>query len=136
MDKNSKTRLLYICAIALLIVIGLVSRKVSFIPQCFGDALWAVVMYCCWRILLVKQKPLIAAVGALVTSYAVEFSQLIKWDWLVRVRSTTIGHLLLGQGFLWSDLAAYTVGVAAALMCTLAVRTIILRENNNEQNSD
>ena len=122
MSKRLKTRLIYIGAIAVLIVIGLLSRKVSFVPQCFGDALWAVVMYCCWRIVLVKRPPYVAAAFALVTSFAVEFSQLIKWRWLVELRSTKIGHLLLGQGFLWSDLIAYTVGIAAALLCTMALR--------------
>lgn len=125
MDKRLKTRLLYICAIAVVIMLGLFSRKLSFVPECVGDALWAVVMYCCWRIVLVRRLPYIAAVCALVTSFAVEFSQLIKWGWLVRVRSTTIGHLLLGQGFLWSDLIAYTVGIAAALLCTMAARKIM-----------
>lgn len=122
MGKRLKTRLTYIGAIAVLIVIGLLSRKVSFVPQCFGDALWAVVMYCCWRIVLVKRPPYVAAAFALVASFAVEFSQLIKWRWLVELRSTKIGHLLLGQGFLWSDLVAYTVGIAAALVCTMAFR--------------
>ena len=122
MSKRLKTRLIYIGAIAVLIVIGLLSRKLSFVPQCFGDALWAVVMYCCWRIVLVKRPPYVAAAFALVTSFAVEFSQLIKWRWLVELRSTKIGHLLLGQGFLWSDLIAYTVGIAAALLCTMALR--------------
>ena len=127
MDKRFKTRLLYICAIAVLIVLGLVSRKIAFVPENVGDALWAMVMYCCWRIVLVRRKPLVSAVFALITSFAVEFSQLIKWGWLVRIRSTTIGHLLLGQGFLWSDLLAYTVGIAAALLCTLAARKYILK---------
>ena len=122
MSKTLKTRLIYIGAIAVLIVIGLLSRKLSFVPQCFGDALWAVVMYCCWRIVLVKRPPYVAAAFALVTSFAVEFSQLIRWRWLVELRSTKIGHLLLGQGFLWSDLIAYTVGIAAALLCTMALR--------------
>ena len=85
------------------------------------------VMYCCWRIVLVRRKPLVSAACALITSFAVEFSQLIKWGWLVRIRSTTIGHLLLGQGFLWSDLLAYTVGIAVALLCTLAARKYILK---------
>ena len=127
MDKRFKTRLLYICAIAVLIVLGLVSRKIAFVPENVGDALWAMVMYCCWRIVLVRRKPLVSAVCALITSFVVEFSQLIKWGWLVRIRSTTIGHLLLGQGFLWSDLLAYTVGIAAALLCTLATRKYILK---------
>ena len=124
MAKHLKIRLVYIGAIAVLIVIGLLSRKVSFVPQCFGDALWAAVVYCCWRFVFVKRPPYIAAVFALVTSFAVEFSQLLKWRWLVDIRSTKIGHLLLGQGFLFSDLAAYTVGIASALLVTAAIRKL------------
>ena len=80
MDKRLKTRLFYICLIAVLILLGLLSRKMPVVPECFGDALWAVVMYCCWRIVLVIRSPYIADVCALVTVLAVEFSQLIKWD--------------------------------------------------------
>lgn len=48
---------------------------------------------------------------ALAICYGVELSQLIQVSWLVAIRRTTIGHLILGQGFLWSDLVAYTIGV-------------------------
>ena len=116
-----KTRLQYSAAVAAVILLGLVSRRIPVIPPCVGDALWAVVVFFCWRIVLVKKHPRTAAAAALVTSFAVEFSQLIRWDWLVKVRETTIGHLLLGQGFVWSDLAAYAVGIGVALLCVTAV---------------
>ncbi len=122
MDKTMKTRLVYLGSIVAVIVLGLVSRRVPAVPAAVGDALWAAVVYCCWRIVLTRRQPWVSAAAALVTSYAVEFSQLIRWDWLVRVRATTIGHLLLGQGFVWSDLIAYTAGIAAAMFITLAVR--------------
>ena len=121
MSERLKIWIRYVIVIIVTIAVGLVSRKVAFIPECVGDALWAVVVYCCWRIVLVKRAPRIAAAAALVTSFAVEFSQMIRWEWLVRFRSTLIGHLLLGQGFTPIDLIAYTVGIGAALVCTLFI---------------
>jgi hypothetical protein len=46
---------------------------------------------------------------------AVEFSQLCQWPWLVAVRHTWWGHLVLGQGFLISDLGCYAVGIGCGV---------------------
>ena len=110
MNTAVKTRLRYVCGAIVLIVLGLLSRRTAVIPAGAGDALWAMTLYCCWRILLVRQKRSYSALAALITSYAVEFSQLLRPAWLVSLRSTFLGHMLLGQGFLWSDLLAYTIG--------------------------
>lgn len=110
-----KTFLTYLGLIGLTIVVGLLSRKVAGLPAGIGDALWAVVIYLGWRLLALP--PRWSAGLALLVSYLVEFSQLLTWPWLVAFRATLIGHLLLGQGFLWSDLLAYTLGVLAAVAC-------------------
>jgi len=44
----------------------------------------------------------------------VEISQLYQVEWLNNIRSTTLGRLVLGQGFLWSDIISYTVGITIA----------------------
>ncbi len=44
----------------------------------------------------------------------VEISQLYQDPWINNIRNTLIGHLILGKGFLWSDLLAYTIGVITA----------------------
>lgn len=116
MKQSALIRISYACAAAVLIAAGLLSRRVGFIPNCVGDALWAAVVYCGFRFLLPLKSRLLSAGSAIALSYAVEFSQLIKSEWLDGLRSTFIGHMLLGQGFLWSDLAAYTAGAAAALI--------------------
>ena len=41
----------------------------------------------------------------------IEISQLYQAEWINNIRHTTLGGLILGQGFLWSDMVAYTVGV-------------------------
>ena len=118
MSIKGKARLRYAGAIVGLIALGLLSRRVSFIPHGCGDALWAMMVYCGWRMILIRKNPAAAAAAAVVTSFAVEFSQLLKPDWLVRFRSTFIGHMLLGQGFQTSDLLAYCIGVGIIYFVT------------------
>ncbi|MBP2623756.1 ribosomal maturation YjgA family protein [Streptococcus oricebi] len=99
------------CLAVLIILLGLLSRRISFLPAGIGDALWAATVFEAWGFLLPKLEGWRLALLALVSSWLVEFSQLLTWDWLVQLRTTTIGHLLLGQGFLVSDLLAYIIGV-------------------------
>ena len=59
---------------------------------------------------------------ALGIAVAVEVSQLYHAPWIDAIRGTTAGALVLGFGFLWSDLVCYVVGVALAGTLDLAVR--------------
>lgn len=104
-------RLRYFLATFLTIIAGLLSRRLSFLPPEVGDALWAVMIYMMLRLFYGGKCSSRIAISALVISFSVEFSQLLTWDWLVRWRAGLIGHLLLGQGFLVSDLIAYTIGI-------------------------
>ncbi len=54
------------------------------------------------------------AAASLAIAYAVEFSQLYRAPWLDAIRADRLGGLALGQGFLWSDLVCYTLGVMLA----------------------
>jgi hypothetical protein len=49
---------------------------------------------------------------ALGLAFSVEFSQLYHAPWIDSIRQTTLGGLVLGSGFLWTDLVCYTVGIA------------------------
>ena len=117
-NNHWKKILWYLGGVLVLIALGLLSRRFSFIPAGIGDALWAMTVYCFWRIVLLKKRPAAAAIAAIITSFAIEFSQLLTPEWLVRLRTTFIGHMLLGQGFLWTDLAAYTIGIAVIFTVT------------------
>ena len=117
-----KLRIFYLSGIAVLIALGLLSRRVKFVPAACGDALWAMMVYCCFRIVLIRKPMIISAMAALITSFAIEFSQMLTPDWLVKIRSTFLGHMLLGQGFLWSDLLAYTIGIAVIYGLTALIR--------------
>lgn len=108
--------LIPIIGIILLIPIGLISRRIGWIPAETGDALWAMMVFCLWRIVLQNKKLPLVAITSLAHCYLVEFSQMITWRWLVSFRQTFIGHMMLGQGFLWIDLLAYSIGIIIIYM--------------------
>lgn len=118
MKAHTKKLLQYTSAVIALIALGLLSRLINSIPDACGDALWAMMVFCCWRIVLVLRPLKTVALVALITSFLVEFSQILSFDWLVRLRSTFLGHMLLGQGFLWIDLLAYTIGIIVIYIIT------------------
>lgn len=127
-EKARKLRICYLAGIAVLIALGLLSRRVKFVPAACGDALWAMMVYCCFRIVLIRKPLVISAAAALIASFAVEFSQMLTPDWLVKIRSTFLGHMLLGQGFLWSDLLAYTIGIAVVYGLTALIRQGVMEK--------
>ena len=111
-EKMKRKLLMSLVGIIVLIPVGLYSRHISWLPKETGDALWAMMVFCFWRIILVRKDLSLVALISLTYSYIVEFSQLICWPWLVSFRSTFIGHMMLGQGFLWIDLLASLIGIA------------------------
>ena len=49
-------------------------------------------------------------------SYLIEISQLYHAPWIDAIRATALGGLVLGFGFLWSDILCYTVGVLLGII--------------------
>ncbi|HEY0065221.1 MAG TPA: DUF2809 domain-containing protein [Telluria sp.] len=107
-------------ALVLVIALGLASRKLPWMcPQVLahypGDALWAVAVFLCIALVRPAMRCLPLALLALGVAWIDEFAQMIQAPWLLALRRTTAGHLLLGSGFDWIDLLAYAVGIAIAL---------------------
>jgi hypothetical protein len=101
------------------LLLGLATRQYpsvfpALIARYGGDALWAAMVF--WLLALVNptRGTVRIAAYALAISWAVEFSQLYHAPWIDTVRATRAGALVLGQGFLWSDLASYAVGIVLA----------------------
>jgi hypothetical protein len=86
-----------------------------------GDALWALMVFLIWGLAFPKHATLRVALYALATSYLVEFSQLYQAPWIHRIRETLVGHLVIGSGFAWADMIAYTVGICIGAFFELAV---------------
>lgn len=70
----------YFYFLILTIFLGLLSRKLMIFPAELGDALWAVAVYLGYRLILMSTNQRTTAILALVTSFVVEWSQLLMWD--------------------------------------------------------
>lgn len=112
-----RARVAYLIAAIVVAIAGLASRKFraqlpAFLADYAGDTLWALMLYLLVSLLLAGQSGLVRAGVALALAFFVEFSQLYHAPWIDSIRQTTLGGLILGFGFLWSDLACYSIGIA------------------------
>ena len=116
-----RNRILYFVIIVTVIVCGLLSRKYSFIfpvivNDYLGDALWAAMVFYMAAFVFNKKSTVKVAIIALAFCYLIEISQLYHAPWIENIRNTTLGGLVLGFGFLWSDIFAYTLGASFAAL--------------------
>ncbi|PQA59503.1 ribosomal maturation YjgA family protein [Siphonobacter curvatus] len=118
-------RATYAALLFITISLGLIGRRLAFVPLAVGDALWAVAVFWVLHLLNPQAKTSRLALFALLISYAIEFSQLWQASWLVKLRSTLPGKLLLGQGFLYSDLIAYSLGISVVVLIKWYISTKI-----------
>ena len=86
-----------------------------------GDTLWALMVFLLVSTLLAGRPILLRAVITLALAFLVEISQLYHAPWIDAIRQTTLGGLVLGFGFLWTDLACYTAGVMIGVIAEWAI---------------
>lgn len=112
-----RDRLWYGGWVAGVIAAGLASRSAlaSFLPAFVrdhaGDTLWALMVFLMLGFLFPGARSAVLAGAALGISFAVEFSQLCEADWLNQIRATRMGALVLGRGWVATDLLCYAAGV-------------------------
>lgn len=109
-------RALAFAAAVLTVGAGLASRAPGlpgFVHAYVGDALYAVLIWTLLRAVFPTGRIALASVAICA---AIEVSQAWHLPALDAARATRLGALVLGRGFLWSDLGCYTLGVAAAAL--------------------
>ncbi|HEX8349044.1 MAG TPA: DUF2809 domain-containing protein, partial [Hymenobacter sp.] len=111
-----RNRKLYAFLILATVVLGLASRKLgaylpAFLAAYAGDTLWALLVFWLIGFLFISQASRRVATMAAAFSFAIELSQLYHVGSLDQLRATTAGALVLGRGFLWSDLLCYATGI-------------------------
>jgi Na+/H+-dicarboxylate symporter len=119
--RSRRTPLIWIPLIFLTVVLGLASRRYghalpSVVATYAGDTLWALVAFLVVGLVLPRASTLQVATLALSFSALIEISQLYHASWIDAIRQTTPGSLVLGHGFLWSDLACYVLGVTLGVI--------------------
>ena len=88
----------------------------GFIAAYAGDTFWALAAFLGIGLILPRASTRTVAILAMAFSVAVELSQLYHDPWIDSIWHTTLGGLILGVGFLWSDLACYAVGVVLGVL--------------------
>lgn len=106
----------YFFLVTTVMILGLSTRLFSayfpnWINLYLGDALWALMIFFLLALLFRARETRWITAGALLFAFSIEISQLYHSPWIDALRKTRMGGLVLGYGFLWSDLASYTVGI-------------------------
>ncbi len=73
-------------------------------------------IYVLIRIVFTNKKAIQVAIISLLICYGIEFLQLYQGEWMIELRKTLFGRYVLGQGFLWTDILAYTFGISIAFL--------------------
>jgi hypothetical protein len=112
--------------IALTVFFGIGSRRSGHSLPCFvaayaGDTLWALAAFLGIGLLLPGASTWRVAALAMSFSVMIEMSQLYHAPWIDSNRGTTLGALVLGHGFVWSDLACYAAGVGLGILIEQAL---------------
>lgn len=120
MNRN-RNRLLYLLMVTIVICLGLLSRRISdhlpdLINLVLGDILWALMIYLLIGIVFRNWSAKKVAITGLAFCFMIELSQLYHDPWIDQIRNTTLGGLILGFGFLWSDLVAYSIGIGFGII--------------------
>jgi hypothetical protein len=120
-------RFVYIIATAIVVIAGLASRRYrgdlpAFLAEYAGDTLWALMLFLIVSSLLAGWSILARAAISLALSLLVELSQLYHAPWIDSIRQTTLGGLVLGFEFVWTDLVCYSMGIAIGSLADRGIR--------------
>ncbi len=129
-----RNRAVYLLAAGFTVMFGLASRRYAhslptWLGEYAGDTLWALMVFFGFGFLLPRLTTKQISLLALAFSFLIELSQLSQAGWLLSLRSTRLGGLVLGYGFLWSDLICYSVGVLIGIILER-----LLLKSTNENN--
>ena len=116
--------------------LGIGSRKFgiimpNFIAEYAGDTMWALAFFGYFRLFLPRQKLWKIILITLDFAFLIELSQLFHPSWLEIIRQNTLGGLLIGFGFRWTDLLCYTVGCLIGYLIFCCAECRICKPHNH-----
>ncbi len=134
-QRNSLARAILL---AITCGLGIGSRRFAghlpgFVATYAGDTLWALALFLFLGLILPRVATARVAVAALIVSMMVEVSQLYHAPWIDSIRRTSLGGLVLGFGFLWSDLVCYTVGVGLGVVLEHGMWFVLVRPDHSDR---
>lgn len=87
----------------------------NFVRPYVGDYLVVMLLYCALRT-LINASPLKIALAVLLFAYFIELLQYFHLVDRLGLAGNTVARTVIGYGFEWLDLLAYTLGVISILM--------------------
>ncbi|MBA4056559.1 MAG: DUF2809 domain-containing protein [Marivirga sp.] len=96
----------------------------NFVRPYLGDVLVVILIYCFIRSFL-SLPVFTLAIGVLVFSFTIEFFQYFNMIEKLGLEKSAIARTVMGTSFEWSDLLAYTAGIAIILL----VEKYLLKKN-------
>jgi hypothetical protein len=129
--KTKRPIQIYLLIMVMITAFGLPARTVqdqlpTWYVLYFGDYLWAMLLFFIFSLTLRNMSTFKVAITTLLFTYIIEISQLFHPQWLNYLRSIKLCALVLGYGFLWSDIVAYTLGISTGAL----VERFLLRNNS------
>ncbi len=124
--NEPKLRRIYALLIAITVPLGFASRMPSVpMPSVVrtygGDVLSATCIFFGVRFLMHRWSLWRCVAVGYTICVLIELQQLIQWKPLLDLRNDTPAGILLGHGFLWSDIACYAVGSAIGAAITAGI---------------
>jgi len=118
----------YFALIILSCLLGIGSRYFAeilpeFIADYSGDTFWAMAVYFFLRFIFPKKSMITSSIIAFAFSVLIEISQFYHAAWIDDIRKTIVGGLILGFGFMWSDLICYLAGIIIGLFFDYLLRS-------------
>lgn len=121
MSSNIFRRIIYFLLFAFFIWLALATRHhrewfYPLIAKYGGDTIWAGGFLFLLRIIFIKTTLWKLAACCYILGVLDELSQLIHASWADSIRNTTLGKLMFGLGFMWSDIVCYAIGTLLAYL--------------------
>ena len=129
-------RLIHAVLIASTIPLGLGSRvrglpMPGLVRTYGGDVLSATCIFFGVRYVAHRRSLARCAAIGFIICVLIELQQLYTGLWLVHLRNDTLLGILLGHGFLWSDIACYAVGTAIGAAISYAAERAVKNSLNS-----
>ena len=113
-------RLRHLLALIAVIAVGMWFRFSAPFPPWLRDATGAAPYVVCWALVFAicsgRPRPWAYSNWAFLLTAALEFAQLWHPPWLLAIRGTFPGRLMLGTTFSWWDFPAYFAGLLLAVV--------------------
>jgi Protein of unknown function (DUF2809) len=132
--QRVSVRVIHLVLIAITIPLGLGSRMrgipmPGLVRTYGGDVLSATCIFFGIRYVAHQRNLLRCAAIGFIICVLIELQQLYPGAWLVHLRDDTPLGILLGHGFLWSDIACYTVGTTIGAAISFFAESLFVQKD-------